>query len=94
MRIVIEKFYDDKQNEIGELVIESDDRNFTVKTERPSAINKSGKTRKIHGQYFTLAEAVKCLARLKVMDSTAQTISELVQDLKRIEAYIHDKIEI
>lgn len=40
MRVVIEKFYDNDGAEIGELVIESDDMQFVVKTLKKCSLKK------------------------------------------------------
>lgn len=94
MRIVIEKFYDDQQNEIGELVIESDSMQFIVKTKMVAVGNKKGFNETLIGYYPSLESAVKAIVRQKIMESTATTLSELGQDVLRIEAYIHEMIKV
>lgn len=94
MRVVIEKFYDDLGAEIGELVIESDGMQFIVRTLMVATKNKTGVNDTILGYYPSIASAVKAIVRMKVMESTCTTLSELLQDVLRIEAYIHERITV
>ncbi|QGQ97009.1 hypothetical protein EHS13_20030 [Paenibacillus psychroresistens] len=94
MRIVIEKFYDNEGVEIGELVIESDGMQFSIRKYKKSEKAESGFNQEIHGHYLSLAGAVKGVVRMKIMESTTTTLRELIEDLKRIEAWIHEQIQI
>lgn len=78
----------------GKLFLESDERQFILK-EYTGKHDKDGKdTFKILGFYGTIQQAVKAFVRMKIKQSTAVTLSELVLDVNRIEAYIESKISI
>lgn len=76
------------------LFIESDPYNFIVKeyTQRKDGTGE-GKTI-VHGYFSKLEFAVKHIIKMKVKESTATTLEELLRDLKRIEEYIHSKITV
>ncbi|WP_371318221.1 DUF5405 family protein [Paenibacillus elgii] len=74
------------------LYIESDSLQFIIK-EYTGTKNVKGADKYItHGYFASLGQAVKHLVKMKVDQSTATTLCELVQDMKRIEEYIHSKI--
>lgn len=98
MRIIIEKFYDNEKNEIGELVIESDalgyqvvhySANFTkvkgVDTDKHSVISQV--------TYMTVAGCVKYILNRKIKESTATDLKRLRADFLRLEAWIHELIQ-
>jgi hypothetical protein len=76
------------------LFIESDGMQFIVKR-YTGKIDKEGReVSNILGCFVNLATAVKHLVKTEIMKSQAETLSELVDDIKRIEAYIEDKITV
>lgn len=98
MRVVIEKFFDDKGAEIGELVIESDtlgyqvvhySANFTkvkgVETDKRVVISQA--------YYTTVAGCAKHILNRKIKESTATDLKGLRADFLRLEAWIHESIQ-
>jgi hypothetical protein len=78
----------------GNIYIESDSLQFIIK-EYTGKKTTGGADRFIaHGYFATLAQAIKHIVKMKIKESTAQTLSELVQDLKRIEEYIYSTINV
>jgi molybdopterin/thiamine biosynthesis adenylyltransferase len=76
------------------LFLESDERQFILK-EYSGKKDKDGKeTFKILGFFGTAQQALKAFARMKIKQSTAVTLSELVLDVNRIEEYISSKITV
>lgn len=49
---------------------------------------------KTHGYFPSVQSAVKHLVKMKVMQSTAQTLSELHQDALRIEQYVESQLTV
>jgi predicted proteasome-type protease len=98
LRIVIEKFYDDDQNEIGELVIESDSFGFQVIHYSASFRKDKGVVTDQHlvistAHYLSVAGCIKNVLNRKIKESTATDLKELRADFLRIEAWIHELIE-
>jgi hypothetical protein len=78
----------------GNLYLESDERQFILK-EYTGKQDKDGKeTFKIHGYYGSIHQALKGYTTMKIKQSTAVTLSELVLDVNRIETHIKSKISI
>jgi hypothetical protein len=78
----------------GNLYIESDPHQFIIKE---YTVRKDGKGEGkpiIHGYFTSLESALKKIIKIKVKESTATTLLELVQDIKRIEEYIHSRITV
>ncbi|WP_409341044.1 hypothetical protein [Paenibacillus sp. MBLB4367] len=75
------------------LFIESDTHNFMI---REYKTRNDGKAERVttHGYFLSLAGAAKHLVKMKVKQSTATTLQELVSDIQRIEEYIHSKISL
>lgn len=76
------------------LYLESDGLQFILKEYSGKADNLGRPLYKVHGYFSRPTHAVKHLIKMKVMDSTAQTLSELCQDVLRIEQYIESKLNI
>lgn len=73
------------------LYLESDDYSYMIREE--TGTDKEGKpTYKTHGYFSTVQSAMKHLLQMKIKQSTAVSLSELLQDVKRIEQYIESKI--
>jgi hypothetical protein len=82
----------------GNLYIESDALQFIIKeyTGKVST-DKEGKETElynIHGYYTNVQSCIKRLVTMKIKESTASTLSELLEDVKRIEQYIESKVTI
>lgn len=76
----------------GNLFLESDERQFIIK-EYSGKIDTTGKELfKALGYYPTVQQALKSFVNMKVKQSTASTLSELVQDVKSINLYIDSKL--
>ncbi|GIP40788.1 hypothetical protein J31TS4_40680 [Paenibacillus sp. J31TS4] len=76
------------------LFIESDPYQFIIK-EYTGSFDKKGYEKYVtHGYFTKLETAIKHLAKMKVKESTAKTLGELLQDLKRIEEYICSKVTL
>lgn len=98
MRVVVEAFYDDQNNEIGELVIESDELEFRV-------VHYSAAFQKYKGvftnnhvvisakHFLSVAGCIKHILDRKIKESTATDLKELRADFLRLEAWIHELIQ-
>jgi len=98
MRIIIEKFYDDKGIEIGELVIESDTFGYSVTHYSASFTKKEGVATDTHvvissANYLSVAGCIKNILNRKIKESTATDLKELRADFLRLEAWIHELIQ-
>lgn len=80
------------------LYIESDIHEFTIKTVTGSRYDEKLKrdveVTTTNGHFVTLEAAVRRLIRMKVHESTAATLGELLEDIARIETYIQSKIAV
>ena len=76
----------------NDLYLESDGLQFIVKEYTGKQDHLGRDLYKVHGYFPSVQSAVKHLIKMKVMESTAQTLSELCQDILRIEEYIQSKI--
>lgn len=46
------------------------------------------------GYYSNITSAVKGLIKMKIAESSATTLGEMIEDIRRIEAYIEQKIAV
>lgn len=76
------------------LFIESDSLQFLIKEYSGKKDKKGYAEYNVHGYFVSLAQAVKHLVKMKIKESTAKTLGELLKDIKRIEAYIESRINI
>ncbi|WP_019123622.1 hypothetical protein [Brevibacillus massiliensis] len=76
------------------LFLESDGLQFIVKEYTGKQDSHQRELYKVHGYFSNIGQAVKHLVKMKVMESTAQTLSELCQDILRIEQYIESKVSV
>jgi len=78
------------------LYIESDERQFILKEYTgKQSFDKDGKATdlyKTHGYFPDVAGALNKVVKMKIMDSTAQTLSELLAEVKGIREYIESKV--
>lgn len=78
----------------GNIYITSDKHNFIVEEETTKQ-DGSGKGKTIvHGYFSDLRSAIKHLVKMKLRQSTATTLQELVRDVQRIEEYIHSQLSV
>jgi hypothetical protein len=75
-----------------QLYIEADSMQFIIKEYSGKQTTKGKERATIHGYFPSIASALKHIVKMKVKESTATTLLELVQDIKRIEEYIHTKL--
>lgn len=78
----------------GDLYLESDDIQFIIKEYTGKTDATGRELYKTHGYFPSVQSAVKHLVKMKVMRSTAQTLSELHQDVLRIEQYIESALSV
>jgi hypothetical protein len=81
------------------LYIESDSLQYIIKeyTGKVSTDEKTGKETELYntlGYYTNVKSCVKHILNMKIKESTASTLSELLEDVKRIESYIESKVAI
>jgi flagellar biosynthesis chaperone FliJ len=76
------------------LFLESDERNFILREYTGKTDDKGKELSKTHGYYGTVQQALKGLTRMKIKQSTALTLSELIVDVNRIDEYISSKITV
>jgi hypothetical protein len=78
----------------GNLFIESDAYNFILK-EQTVKKDGSGEGKTIvHGYFSNIEQAMKRVLKMKIKQSTATTLQELVRDIRRIEEYFHSQLDI
>lgn len=78
----------------GSIFLESDEMQFVVK-EYSGKTDKDGREiYKTLGYFGSIASAIRFLVKLKLMRSTAATLQELAEDVKRIEQCIESKLTV
>lgn len=78
----------------GNLFLESDERQFIIKEYTGKMDDKGKELFKAHGYYPTISLAMKSFVSMKIKQSTASTLSELIEDVKRIDLYIKSKLNV
>jgi hypothetical protein len=78
----------------GNLFIKSDRHQFIIEECTTRKDGKGEGKPTVHGYFANLNSAVKHLVKMKVKQSTAKTLLELTEDVKRIEQSIHTKLSI
>ncbi len=76
------------------LYIESDTHCFTIKEYTGKYNEKGEELSKTHGYFGTLKMAFKHVLKMKVKQSTATTLKELLKEIKSIEEYIDSQIPV
>jgi hypothetical protein len=76
------------------LFLESDERNFVIREYTGKQDKKGNDLFKTHGFYSTVQQALNGLVQMKVKQSTAVTLSELVLDIESIKEYINSKVTV
>lgn len=78
------------------LYIESDGIQFILKQYTgKQQVKEDGSTTdlyKTRGYFPTIASALNHVVKMKIMDSTASTLSELITEVESIRAYIESKV--
>lgn len=99
MKIHIDDTFDNEGKLKGSIYIESDALQFIIK-EYTGKISTDKKTGAETDQYNTLGyytnvkSCMKHILTMKIKESTASTLSELLEDVKRIEQYIESKVTV
>ncbi|WP_145413766.1 hypothetical protein [Paenibacillus xylanexedens] len=80
------------------LFIESDSMQFIIKEYTgKQTVGEGGKVTenyKTHGYYSDVKSCLNKIVKMKVMDSTATTLSELLEEVNGIKEYIESKVTI
>lgn len=79
----------------GDLYIESDSMQYMINLHTGARTDDKGKVTDVYtnkGYYGTLAQAVKGIVKMKIAESQATTLSQLIADIAYIESYIDSKI--
>lgn len=78
------------------LYLESDNMQFILKEYTgKQSVSESGKTTdlfKTHGYFPSVQVALEKFLKMKIMDSTAKDLKELIYDVKQIREYIKKQI--
>lgn len=75
----------------GNLYIESDSMQFII---REYGLTKEGEVSvKTHGYFPKIAHCLNHIIKMKVMESTANTLSELREDIQRIQALLVEQYD-
>lgn len=80
----------------NDIYIQNDNEGSTI-TRR--SISQSGKSEGAEvytplGYYINIQSATKALIKMKIAESSATTLGEMVEDIKRIEAFIEQKLAV
>ena len=78
----------------GNLYLESDGMQFIIKRYIGSKDKNGNDLYNTLGYFSSLEHAIKHLIKLKVMESTAQTLKELLEDVKRIKSDVESMVYI
>jgi len=76
------------------LYLESDERSFVIKEYTGKQDDKGKDLFKTYGYFPTIQQAVKKLVQMKIKQTNAVTLLELVADIERIEQYIESKLSV
>lgn len=87
-----------KVNIEGNLYLESDGMQFVLKDYTGKTYqDKKGKETEAYntlGYFSTVQSAMRHLVKMKLMQSTATTLNELLQDVERIREYIESRVSV
>lgn len=81
----------------GDMYLESDNFQFIIKeyTGAVSVNKDTGKETEVyntHGYFPSLESALKFLLKKKIKESTATRLQDLINDVRRIEKWIHEQL--
>lgn len=92
MKVYVDTFHNEDGSFRGNLFLESDSMQFILREYREQRLDKHGKETQtvLNVGYFTnIVSALNHVIKMKVMQSTAQTLTELREDIQRIESDIN-----
>lgn len=78
----------------GNYYLESDERQFVIKEYTGKVDEKGVELFKTHGYYTKLNSCLKRYLTLKIKESTATNLTELREEIKRIEKYIEQVMPV
>lgn len=85
LKVFIERTFNEDGTERGELYLESDSMQFILREYNGKKDAKGTELSKNVGYYSSVKSALTALIKMKVMQSTAKTLLELREDIRRIE---------
>lgn len=85
MKVFIEETFNEDGTKRGDLYLESDSMQFILREYNGKLDGKGNEQSKNIGYYTDVKSALLKLIKLKVMQSTASTLQELHDDIRRIE---------
>lgn len=78
----------------GNLYLESDERQFVLKQYNGKIDDKGKELFQAKGYFSSIEGALKHIVKMKLMDSTVATLSELLREVNEIKSYIESKVNI
>lgn len=96
MKVFIDNTYDENGDIKGKLYLESDAMQFILREYRGTRTDKKGVVTDItvtHGYYTDVKSAVNKLIKMKIMQSGAETLLELREDVRRIEQAVSSNFD-
>ena len=94
MKVYIQDTYNDKGEVKGKLYLESDPMQFIIKEYTGKVTEKGAELYNTFGFYGSLEGAVKGLIKFRLLNSTAATLEELIQDVRSLKAEIEKAIAV
>lgn len=79
---------------VGKMFIESDSMQFMVNVYSGLLDSKGNEKYKTLGYFPSVDYCLKFIVKQKVMQSTAETLVQLLEDFKRIESFIHTQVKV
>ena len=78
----------------NQLYLESDGMQFIIKEYSGKQDKAGNDLYKTHGYFSSVEGATKHLVKMKIMDSAAKTLGELLNEVQNIREYIESKITV
>lgn len=76
------------------LYLETDNLQYLIKEYSGKTNDKGEETYKTLGYFGQLQPAIKFLIKMKIRESTATNLKELMEDVQRIEDWVHVKVRV
>ena len=76
------------------LYLDSDGTQFILKQYSGKTNDKGEETFKALGYFGNIRAAINYLIKMKIHESTATNLNELLEDVKRIEDWVHEKVRV
>ena len=94
MKVYIHDTLNEKGEVKGKLYLESDSMQFIIKEYTGKVSDKGVELYNTLGFYGSLEGAVKGLIKFRLLNSTAETLEQLVADVRRLKADIEKAIAV